>query len=67
LASDEGRDVLRVMSYLVPAPVPLHLIRASSGSQESNAVEDRTLAAIRDLVRLSLVECDGTDNPPPTA
>ena len=46
LASEDGRDVLRVMSHLAPVPVPLRLLRASLGWDKGEPITDRLSIAI---------------------
>jgi tetratricopeptide (TPR) repeat protein len=55
-AGGDGKEVLRVMAHLAPAPVPLRLLRASLGWEESSGVADRLSRAITDVWRLSLVD-----------
>jgi tetratricopeptide (TPR) repeat protein len=62
-ATEDGRDVLRVMSHLAPAPVPLRLLRAVLKWEETDAISDRLRRAVADLTRLSLVERDGEGQP----
>ncbi len=62
-ATEDGREVLRVLSHLASAPVPLRLLRAVLGWAEANPVDDRLRRAVSDLVRLSLVERDSQGQP----
>jgi tetratricopeptide (TPR) repeat protein len=63
LACEDGKQVLRVMSQLAPAPVPLRLLRAVLGWQESPGARDRLAKAIADLWELSLVDRSETGEP----
>ena len=63
LACEDGKQVLRVMSQLAPAPVPLRLLRAVLGWQESPGARDRLAKAIADLWDLSLVDRSKTGDP----
>jgi tetratricopeptide (TPR) repeat protein len=63
LACEDGNQVLRVMSQLAPAPVPLRLLRAVLGWQESPGARDRLAKAIADLWDLSLVDRSETGDP----
>ena len=63
LACEDGKQVLRVMSQLAPAPVPLRLLRAVLGWQESPGARDRMAKAIADLWDLSLVDRSKTGDP----
>jgi tetratricopeptide (TPR) repeat protein len=64
-AGGDGKEVLRVMAHLAPAPVPSRLLRASLGWEESSGVVDRLSRAIMDVWRLSLV--DRSEQGEPTA
>ena len=55
-AGGDGKDVLRVMAHLAPEPVPLRLLRASLGWEESSGVADCLSRAVTDVWRLSLVD-----------
>jgi tetratricopeptide (TPR) repeat protein len=55
--------MLRVMSQLAPAPVPLRLLRAVLGWQESPGARDRLAKATADLWELSLVDRSDTGDP----
>jgi tetratricopeptide (TPR) repeat protein len=63
LASEDGKDVLRVMSHLAPVPVPLRLLRAALAWSASEPITDRLGEAIAALWRLSLVERDEGHQP----
>jgi tetratricopeptide (TPR) repeat protein len=63
LACEDGKQVLRVMSQLAPAPVPLRLLRKVLGWQESPGARDRLAKAIADLWDLSLVDRSETGDP----
>jgi tetratricopeptide (TPR) repeat protein len=63
LACEDGKQVLRVMSQLAPAPVPLRLLRAVLGWPESPGARDRLAKAIADLWELSLVDRSETGEP----
>jgi tetratricopeptide (TPR) repeat protein len=63
LAGEDGKQVLRVMSQLAPAPVPLRLLRATLGWPESVGARDRLAKAIADLWELSLVDHSETGEP----
>jgi len=63
LGCEDGKQVLRVMSQLAPAPVPLRLLRAVLGWQESPGARDRLGKAIADLWELSLVDRSETGEP----
>ena len=63
LAGEDGKDVLRVMSHLAPEPVPLRLLRASLGWEESPALGDRLARAVADLWELSLVNRNEAGEP----
>jgi tetratricopeptide (TPR) repeat protein len=62
-ATEDGREVLLVMSHLAPAPVPFRLLRAVLEWEETDAVSDRLRRAVTDLARLSLVERDSEGQP----
>ncbi len=51
------------MAHLAPVSVPLRLLRASSGWQESAGVADRVEKALADLSRLSLIDRSATGEP----
>jgi tetratricopeptide (TPR) repeat protein len=63
LACEDGKQVLRVMSQLAPAPVPLRLLRAVLGWPESTGARDRLAKVIADLWDLSLVDRSETGEP----
>jgi tetratricopeptide (TPR) repeat protein len=63
LACGDGKQVLRVMSQLAPAPVPLRLLRAVLDWEESSGTRDRLSKAIADLWELSLVDRSETGDP----
>ena len=63
LACEDGKQVLRVMSQLAPAPVPLRLLRAVLGWRESPGARDRLAKATADLWDLSLVDRSETGGP----
>jgi tetratricopeptide (TPR) repeat protein len=63
LACEDGKQVLRVMSQLAPAWVPLRLLRAVLGWQESPGARDRLAKATADLWELSLVDRSETGDP----
>jgi tetratricopeptide (TPR) repeat protein len=63
LACEDGKQVLRVMSQLAPAPVPLRLLRAVLGWPESPGARDRLAKATADLWDLSLVDHSETGDP----
>jgi len=58
LASDDDKDVLRVMAQLAPVAVPTRLLQSALGWDA-----DRLGEAIAALWRLSLVERDGHNQP----
>jgi len=62
-ALDDAKEILRVMSQLAPAPVPLRLLRGVLEWPDSCSLDDRLLVGIRNLLRLSLVECDPQGQP----
>jgi tetratricopeptide (TPR) repeat protein len=63
LTGGDAKDVLRVMAHLAPAAVPLRLLRASLGWQESPGVTNRLERALADLTRLSLVDRNAQGEP----
>ena len=63
LVCEDGKQVLRVMSQLAHAPVPLRLLRAVLGWPESPSARDRLRKAIGDLWDLSLVDRSETGDP----
>jgi tetratricopeptide (TPR) repeat protein len=63
LAGGDPKDVLRVMAHLAPVAVPLRLLRASLGWQESAGVADRVEKALADLSRLWLIDRSATGEP----